>query len=139
MTLNDELKPTDDIRRLNWLKYFRRLADLYGLKDWSIEMGNDEPRDYALASVTCTTGRKIAWIRISQLFMEETINEQRMMAVHELTHCHEHMSYSFAKDNIKEDLKPIYQNLMEYTTDAIAVAIAPFFPLPTDEERGCIS
>lgn len=125
-----------DPRRQSWLPYVRLIADMYGLKDWVIEIDNDGPTDRnAYASIYMPPGRKMGYLRLSQFFLDETLLEQRMIIVHELTHCHWHTSYSFAQDFLAEDKKLIHSNLMEFGVDGISVAIAPFFPLPPGEEH----
>jgi hypothetical protein len=120
-----------DTRRQCWLPYVRLIADLYGLKDWVFEIDNDGPLDRnAWASIFICPGRKYGYLKFSQAFLSDTPSEQRMMVVHELTHCHGHMAFSFAQDHIPNDKHGIHQTLMEYGTDAIAVAIGGFFPLP---------
>ena len=139
MNLDEKPKPTDDIRRLRFLSYFRRLADMYGLKDWTIEMGNEEPTDKgAEASAFFPAGQKLVWMRLSQYFIDASPQQQRLAVVHELTHCHLYMRYGFAHSHIQENLRDTHTTLEEYSIDAISRAIVHHFPLPTNEERGCI-
>ena len=139
MNLEEKQLPTDDPRRRKWLGYFRRIGDLYGLKDWVIEMGNEEPNDKnANASVFIPAGRRMAWIRLSQNFITDNPEQQRICTLHELTHCHTSMCYGFVQGHIDDQYKAIHTNLQEYGIDSISTAIAQFFPLPTEEERGLV-
>ena len=127
-----------DPRRQRWMPYVRKIADIYGLKDWILEVDNDGPTDrLASASIYCTPGRKYGYIRLSQYFLDENSNDQRLAIVHELTHCHTHMAHSFGTDHlISDETKATFTTLLEYGIDGIAVAIASFFPLPSIEHRG---
>jgi hypothetical protein len=125
-----------DPRRQKWVPYFRKIGDMLGLKDWILEIGNDEPSDRsAMASAHCVPGRKSGWFRLSQNFLECTAEEQRMMVLHELVHCHFEMSFSMASDHMAEDKRAIFRTLTEYGIDGISVALAPLFPLPGNEIR----
>lgn len=139
MELGQPLDKTDDPRKYAWLLYFRKLADLYGLKDWTLEIssgGTDDPD--AIASMYCPPGRKHGWLRLSQAFLDESPTNQRMIALHELTHCHTAMWYQHSRMYIKEEMRDTHRVLMEYGVDSIACAITELFPLPgvEDEVRG---
>ncbi len=126
-----------DIRRQRWLPYIRKLADMYGLKDWIFELDNERPNDAnANASIYCTPGRKHGYIRLSQFFLDDNPQDQRLTIVHELSHAHNTMDFSFAQGHLPEEMKAIHTTLMEYGIDGLSTAIAPFFPLPGKKERG---
>ena len=120
-----------DIRKQKYLSYVRKIAAMFGLKDWTFEIGNDEPQNKtALASIWSPAGRKYGYIRFTQHFIDATKEEQRMIVVHELTHCHLAMEFQMSQDHIAEDKRAIHQTLMEYGVDGIAMSISTFFPLP---------
>lgn len=136
MQIDSMIDKTDDIRRYRWLQYFRKIADLYNLRDWVLEMSSDGTEDaHACASMYCAPGRKHGWIRLSQAFLDESAVNQRMIVIHELTHCHNAMEYTHARNYLKEEHKDTHRMLMEYTVDSIALAVSMYFPLPSEETR----
>lgn len=128
---------TDDQRRRVWLHYIRVIADMYGLKDWVLEMGNDEPTNGGLASVYLPLGRKLGYMRVSQAFITSCPSDQRWAILHELTHCHNSLQYLFGINNLDEVHKENYKVLMEYGIDSISQAISQFYPLPIGDYEPC--
>ena len=119
-------------------KYIKRCCVIYGLSEWHGELHTDPPaNDSAIASVETAYGRKIAVIRVCADFDEYEPQVQRCAIVHELTHIHEAQMIDLIDDRLPEALgKPAFvmfeagwRQAMEHTTDAIATAIAPMFPL----------
>jgi hypothetical protein len=119
-------------------RYFRKLADQLGLRDWDIELQQEwNDREGAGASVQCVYGRKFARIWVCDEFFTSDPEDQRATCVHELMHCHlDAMRLPFV--NAKPQLMPaVYDTLyechrdaLEYATDGIAVAVARLLPLP---------
>lgn len=124
--------------------YARRLADMLGLKDWTIGLSDlsvDAPTgdelEPAIAQIKVTSGQQLARIRVGPGFTTGTPADQRSAIVHELLHCHL-WPVEEAIDSIDELVGTSVAHVVEYVhhlaveraVDAIAVAIAPFFPLP---------
>lgn len=70
-------------------KYCREMADLMGLKDWTLLLKREPTADEeVLAEVNVIYGRRFAVIRVCKEFREITREEQRQVICHELVHCH---------------------------------------------------
>ncbi len=116
--------------RLDFQPYFRAIADLLALKDWTIIVKDESPDDGdANATVNITYGRKRAIIRLSENFLKDDESDQRHTAVHELIHCHLDTHGRLA-ENAVADTKP-YRLLLEIAVDGLTDAVAPFLPLPS--------
>ena len=134
---------TDD-KHAYWLDYLRSLADQIGLKDWDIILGRDEPNgDDVLADVTCTTGQKSAFVRLSKNIQNETPEKQREVLLHELLHCHfddidtaVYHAVEVIGGSAIELCRKIVKDRIEFATDAVAIVVAPFYPLPPEWMRG---
>lgn len=117
--------------RSEFLPYVRRLADLMGLKDWTVEIVDEAPSNDAEASTVMVYGRKLARIRFSAKFLDDTPEGQRETVVHELTHLHLMPMDGVISDLLNEEHYRIYMRFMEYGIDGIAEAWAPHLPLPS--------
>ena len=119
-------------------RYFRKLADQLGLRDWEVELQREwNDRPHAGATVQCVYGRKYARIWVAEGFFGYDPPTQRAFCTHELMHCHlDPMRVALA--NLKDHLAPAVYDLiseshrdaLEYATDGIAVAVARLLPLP---------
>jgi len=104
------------------------------LKDWRLFVEEDLPSNDAFASVDPRSGRKIGRLHFSEDFLNhEDPKEQRQTIVHELVHCLQAPFIRALTAKGWED--PATTLAMEYTTDAIADAWAPFLPLPPNRVR----
>lgn len=120
------------IDRAPFIPYFRTLADLMGLKDWTFEVKlNDYPEDTsAYASIYCIEGRKHGIIRLSEDLLTEPREAQRHYCVHELIHALYATAMHAARLSLSADAYRVWMMTFEYAVDATAVAWAPFLPLP---------
>ena len=118
--------------------YVRSVADDLGLKDWAIEVSDEEPIDPdANASCQPTYGRKYATLRFASDFREHKPESQRNTVVHELLHCHLHPLGEQAEWDLSELIgksadfafcKAFRRNL-EYAVDGLAGAYSKHQPL----------
>lgn len=126
-------------------RYTRALADLMGLRDWTIRVdlgdpGNDGAHEGTwIGCCLVTPFRRSAVITIDPALRDQPRDEVRSTMVHELTHCH----LDAMRDQVYTDLlgqmgQPTYDVFtgsflrnLEHATDAIAEAWAPTLPLIT--------
>lgn len=119
-------------RRQRWLPYVRRIADLIALKDWRIEIAEDEPsQSYAIANVEPIQGRRFATIRLSNGFFDDKPPSQRDTIIHELIHCHFAIYVHAVEKKTKDD--SVLHMLMEHAVDSIAQGMSCHLPLPPKE------
>jgi len=121
--------------------YIRHMADLLGLRDWTINLLADPPDNarYA-ADVDVIYGRRCAEIRVAADWMHRTPESLRTTIAHELLHCHLNPSRNVL-DNMQHAIGQMlyttaYNALtdyIEYATDAISTAWAEFLPLPVKD------
>lgn len=127
---------------LEWRRAVRRyvaeLAEVAGLRDWTVEVEDDPetpPHLYAHAEVAY--GRKHLVVRLGEEFWKGSPEEQRSTAIHELMHAHldcvmgvvrdlETQLGSWLFEVINEQAKRQNEN----ATDAVAEVIAKWLPLP---------
>lgn len=123
-------------QRQSLATYTSEMAVELGLTDWTLDFPNDEPSiEDAIASVDPVYGRKRATIRFRRDFMHCPPEEQRQTVIHELVHLH----FAAQTQAVVDALKPLgmtaelaadyYQLTHEYAVDALAEAIARYFPL----------
>ena len=126
-----------DSERRRWQAYFRAIGDLFGLKDWELKVLDEPCGDDADATTRCIGDYQQAEVRLHAGFSERPPARQRHVILHELLHVH---LWRLAQelDGPKEELGAAAWNIFwnsfqrreEAAVDAIATAIAPFFPLP---------
>lgn len=122
--------------------YIRHLADLLGLRDWSVGLSKEywvvSDNDTA-AEIRTTYGQKQGKIKICAEFPDMPSEEQRYTLTHELVHCHCDLWGMFVDNDLimkvcdgttQEALRAIHHRILETTVDGIAVAIAKLLPLP---------
>lgn len=128
-----------------WLpQYVRTIADGLGLKDWTFEVGVDQPDGDRIAFCNRVRNRKLATIGFRPRFFEETRESQRIAVIHELIHCHLGPIRDVLEDEIhaSKALSQWCYNMAwetmlradEWATDAISSAIACHYPLPPEAE-----
>ncbi len=119
--------------RLDYQPYFRALADRLALKDWRIEVTDEEPSDsQANLSVQPVEGRKWARLRLSEFWLRRPPEAQRLGAVHELIHVHHATEINLLKKWLSADAFAAWLMAHEYAVDGLADAIAPLMPLPSE-------
>lgn len=127
------------------IQYIRDRADQLGLKDWTVELGDQPPMDEdALAELHPTEGRKWAVIRICSHFGKLSPEEQRSAIIHELLHCHQVPILDIVRLDLYDArvipastydiLHSTMRRAAEYENDALCEAISPMFPLIPWEE-----
>lgn len=119
--------------RADFQPYVRSLADSIGLKDWKIQISEAPPpnSDSAEASTWTAYGQRRAEIYLSDRFLGSSSEEQRDTVVHELLHLHFAPMDGIVTDVVEAGPYKAYSRLFEYGIDAVAVAIAPRFLLPS--------
>lgn len=114
-----------------WGIYFRCLADLMWLRDWTITISDSPPEAGAYAAVECLEGRRRAIISLSDHFLDGmSESDQRQVATHELTHLHFEAAAVVAERAMGDRWKD-FRLLLEYGVDGIADAFAERLPLPS--------
>ncbi len=118
--------------------YIRELADLCGLRDWTINILDDPPANPGHAAcVDVRYGRR--WVNVSfhPDWAQERPESFRSTCVHELLHCHL-KPMEWAVNNVQDHLgvavfsvfSHAYTDAEEMAIDAIATAWAESLPLP---------
>jgi hypothetical protein len=129
-----------DQDRQHRLRYIRWLADRLSLRDWTFTVA-DQPSDpEAHASIHPTYGRRRAVLRLNADWSSYSEASQRHTLVHELIHCHIDLLASPLENQLEELLGTAAYSLLwanfrervELVTDAIADAVAPLMPLPSE-------
>lgn len=126
-----------DPRRQKWLSYTRKIADLMGLKDWEIKIGNDGPENTSYeAQCYIPEGRRLFTLYLSDSFLDNTKESQRQTIVHELQHCHSEVFRLSVMKSTTVELWDVLRISFEHSIDDTAVYIAKFLPLPeSDDEK----
>lgn len=125
----------DDLTR-----YVRLVADLFGLRDWQIIISPEHCDEDTLADTETTYGQRIARLRFNEKWAEWEADDLRSTVVHELLHVHTEPTSELLADITSAILDEKAATAattavaysMERAVDQIAVAIAPYFPLPED-------
>jgi hypothetical protein len=124
-----------DPRKQRFAAYLRTLADLIGLKDWTFRIDDEPPADRGhCAAIGCIQGKRRAVLRFSEEFLDGTPGQRREWLAHELIHCHGALVDEVAETGLSNDDRRVYTLLSENMVDALAVALAPHMPLPTDDD-----
>lgn len=130
-------------------RYVRELADLMGLRDWTVQTNTDVKLDatnhrfadgQVVASVRIPHGTKSLELTVDNAWSRWDADTLRRVIVHELVHAHL-IVMLWAFDNIQnvvggalfEVLDSAFDDAHELATDAIAVAWAETLPLPVHE------
>ena len=121
--------------------YIQELAALLNLGQWKITISPLPPEDDALATCRVTSGQQLATIRIAQATIKADPEEQRATLLHELLHIHlwaigEVVEHAFPAlgTTAAGVLEAAHDLAAERAIDALALAIAPFFPLPPKQK-----
>lgn len=135
-----------EVNYLEWLDgYVRLVADALGLTDWTIRV---ERRDDEECTAECAAiyGRRYATIRFDSEFFAVSPEEQRVIVIHELLHCHHapvdelihHVLPTVMAPPQHEMFVGAYRINMERFIDPVAVVIAGLgaIPLPPPGSDG---
>lgn len=127
------MAPSIRRERTEFQPYARALADLVGLKDWRVEIVDEPPdSDDAFAFVECLYGQKYALIRLSDNCLKASEEDQRHAIVHELCHAHHTAVDQVVAAMVGDRQYELYRLQVEYSVDAVAVALAALLPLPSE-------
>jgi DNA-directed RNA polymerase subunit F len=124
----------------NLVRYVRLVADLFGLRDWTIIISLEHCDEDTLADTELTYGQRIARLRFNEKWAEWDPDDLRSTVVHELIHVHTEPTSELLADiagaTLDEKTAAAMTSAVSYSleraVDQIAVAIAPYFPLPED-------
>ncbi len=122
------------------VRYVRLVADLFGLRDWEIIVAEQHCDEDTLADTETTYGQRNARLRFNEKWQAWPVEELRSTVVHELLHVHTEpicemladMAGATLDEKAAAALTSAVSYSMERAVDQIAVAIAPYFPLPED-------
>lgn len=79
----------NDPDRAELERYVRWMADELGLRDWTLILSHDPPKDEdAGGEIEPRYARKVATVKVAKDFRELTPEYQRHVIVHELLHLH---------------------------------------------------
>lgn len=121
-------------------RILRRLADLMGLRDWTVEYEDEPlPDDGRLATCSVAYGRRCVVIAVSERFWMEDEREQRHALAHELVHVHVNSIAARVKSDVEGELgAPAFRIFwsgftrdFESAVDSLANVIAPSLPALT--------
>lgn len=119
-------------------EYVRDVADMMGLRDWTVGIASDPPDDSdANAKVDVPFGRRCAMIAFAPIWAERDPEGLRQTVVHELLHCHlwtldqRHCDlHSVLKESTYAIHHLAHHEALEIAIDSIAQAWAQTLPLP---------
>lgn len=127
--------------------YLGHLADLMGLRDWTIGLANDppqsDPHDGHIVEGECLVsyGRKVAMIAVPANWDDQAPDELRRVLVHELIHCHQEpvqWAFNTAANRLGFEAGSVardaFTGAFEVAVDGIATAWARTLPLPVKEK-----
>lgn len=119
-----------DPRKTKFGPYLRCLADMMGLRDWTVTVTN-EAFDDVNAKADQPSGRKIHWVSLGEPFLDSPPEEQRQTLVHELIHAHLAPMHHFLCRELGDGAAmEAYRLWMEYAVDGMADEWAKLLPLP---------
>ena len=118
-------------------RYVRHVANLLGLRDWTLEISHQPCDGESLASINPTFGRKLAEMNFCANWPELDPAVQRHAIVHELIHAHlaglqtyvYHALPTLLGEAGWSAFESAYRQQNELATDGIADGIAATFPL----------
>ncbi len=122
--------------------YIRHLANLLGLRDWTITFQAEPVVEDKQGQVQCIYGRKQAMIKLAWDASHQDPEKVRHTVVHELLHCHLD-PISRVVENVETNLgealygvvRCSHRDAIEWAVDGIADAVAPLLPLPVKAKR----
>lgn len=121
-----------DPRKEVFNPYLRAIADLMGLRDWTVGIDHDPPDSDHVASIDCRYGRKFAWVKLSEAFLDSEPDRQRQTIVHELTHCHFEPMRRLLLGLVEDNIWNAIDLPFEYGVDGVAEVMAARLPLPAE-------
>lgn len=118
-------------------EYMRNIADVMGLRDWTLNLLHEPCDDDCNAQVRLIYGRKVADIRVSEAFRSFDPERIRRTVVHELIHFHFAACSNLIEHDLSGHLSKQALNIFfsawvrdfEYGVDGLATAVASSLPL----------
>jgi hypothetical protein len=118
--------------------YVELLKVILRLSDWTIELSRVQAAADEAANIEAVYGQKRAVMCLGPTFLNLSIEDQRQTVVHELIHCHLQAATDVVRRTndyaLSEEGAEIawigFMGEVEYATDGLADAVAPFLPLP---------
>lgn len=125
--------------RLELERYVRHVANEMELRDWTLQLLTAPCDPDYNAHVHIVYGRKLAQIAVDSDFRSFSPEKQRATIVHELVHCLLEPATNMALNDVQPHLGLVasriwedsFRRSIEYSTDAIADALAKHLPLIT--------
>lgn len=119
-------------------RYARDLADLMGLRDWSVDVDHEPTKSGFDAQVRIPDGRREIHLAFCERFDQLEPDEQRHAIVHELVHPHLSRVWSTVQDGATEAFGGVALRMfmsavhreVEHSVDALAAIIARNMPEP---------
>ncbi len=119
-------------------KQVRLIADSLGLRDWTINL-NYEPDENpnALASVSCTYGRRIATVTFCSDWWERDLHERHHVLIHEMLHVVTDPVRTYLDETLPTligqpawtAIREAVRQHEEHAVDQLASALAPYVPV----------
>lgn len=131
--------------------YVRDIADMMGLRDWTLILAVRPESEMDECAGTCAVhyGRKMATITFAEGWEDRDPEDMRQLTAHELVHCHTeqmttvvaHLRQFITDSKVSEFAEETYRVAMEHAVDGIARSWAESLPLPVKKKtlaiRGC--
>lgn len=122
-------------------QYVREIADLCGLRDWTVRVDVATADDNHAGECAVTYGRKFGTVRLAEDWASEEPDTVRQTVVHELLHMHTEPIF-WAVNNAQDVLGTAtftvleggVRDALEVAIDGIATAWAETLPLPVKAE-----
>jgi hypothetical protein len=124
-----------DPRKQAFLPYARSVADSMRLRDWDLKIKEDPPSANCLASIWAATFSNDASICLSESFLDQSPEEQRLTLVHELIHLYFSRMNDTCVRELDEASRRAFGQDFENGIKELAKSIAPFYPLPDPTEK----
>lgn len=120
-------------------RYVRTIANMVGLRDYTVEVAPETPSDGKVAECITEDGRASVALCFAGYFERLPPEEQRHAVVHELLHVHFARPAATISSDMREFLSETehrlawaaYKRQVEHSVDTLATAIADLLPLPT--------
>ncbi len=118
-------------------EYVREMADLCGLRDWTVQVDTTPAEDHEAGTCRVTYGRKFGMIRMASDWSGENAESIRQTVTHELLHMHAE-SVFWSLNNVQDVLgssaftvlEGSVRDALEVMVDSVATVLAERLPLP---------
>lgn len=119
-------------------KQVRLVADSLGLRDWTIKLDYEPCADEnALATVSCTYGRRIATVQFCAEWWERDPHERHHVLVHEMLHVVTDPIRTYLDETLPvligqpawTAVREAVRQHEEHAVDQLASALSPYVPV----------